>query len=103
MVYYIIGTEEQLISKGILKKEGRIIKKKKVDFTNINKSVLTKGDIRTLSYISIQGKSPKILSDVPKGSYTLENNGDKSYTLKISNASSFWSANNRILIIQIKK
>lgn len=102
-VYYIIGTEEQLISKGILSKEGKIIKKKKVNFSNINKSVLTKGDIRTLKSITVRGKSPKILSDVPKGSYSLDKSGNDMATLKILNANSFWSANNRILIIQVKK
>ena len=102
-VYYIIGTEEQLISKGILSKEGKIIKKKKVNFSNINKSVLTKGDIRTLKSLTVQGKSPKILSDVPKGSYSLDKSGDDMASLRILNANSFWSANNRILIIQVKK
>jgi len=102
-VYYVIGTDDQLVSKGILKKEGKIFKKKKVDFSNISKSVLTKGDIRNLKTISINGKSPKILSDVPKGSYLLDKVGDTSYTLRITNPTSFWSANNRILIIQIKK
>lgn len=102
-VYYIIGTEEQLISKGILSKEGKIIKKKKVNFSNINKSVLTRGDIRTLKSISIQGKSPKILSEVPKGSYNLDKIGNDMVTLHITNPTTFWSANNRILIIQVKK
>lgn len=102
-VYYIVGNDDQLVSKGILKKEGKIFKKKKVDFSNINKSLLTKGDIRTLKTINIRGKSPKVLSDVPKGSYSLDKYSDDSYTLRILNSSSFWSANNRILIIQIKK
>lgn len=102
-VYYTIGTEEQLINKGILSKEGKIIKKKKVNFSNINKSVLTRGDIRTLKSITVRGKSPKILSDVPNDSYSLDKNGDDVATLRILNANSFWSANNRILIIQVKK
>lgn len=102
-VYYVIGTDDQLVSKGILKKEGKIFKKKKVDFSSINKSLLTKGDIRTLKSINVRGKSPKILSDVPKGSYSLDKISDDNYTLRITNPSSFWSANNRILIIQVKK
>lgn len=102
-VYYIIGTEEQLLSKGILSKSGKIIKKKKVNFSNINKSALTKGDIRTLKSITVRGKSPKILSEVPKGSYSLDKSGNDVATLKILNSTSFWSANNRILIIQVKK
>lgn len=102
-VYYVIGTDDQLVSKGILKKEGKIFKKKKVDFSNINKSSLIKGDIRTLKSINVRGKSPKILSDVPKGSYSLDKISDDNYTLRITNPTSFWSANNRILIIQVKK
>lgn len=102
-VYYVIGTDDQLVSWGILKKEGKIFKKKKVDFSNINKSSLTKGDIRTLNSINVRGKSPKILSDVPKGSYSLDKISNDSYTLRITNPNAFWSANNRILIIQIKK
>lgn len=102
-VYYIIGTDDQLLNMGILKKEGKIFKKKKVNFSNIKKSVLTKGDIRTLKTINIQGKSPKILSDVPKISYSFDKISDDNYNLRIINPSSFWSANNRILIIQVKK
>jgi len=102
-VYYIIGTDDELLTMGILKKEGKIFKKKKVDFSNIKKSSLTKGDIRTLKTINVRGKSPKMLSDVPKGSYSLDKISDDNYTLRITNPSSFWSANNRILIIQVKK
>lgn len=102
-VYYVIGTDEELISKGVMKKEGKLIKRKKVNFTNVNRSALSKGDIRTLRTINIAGKSPKILGDVPKGSYTLEKNSNESYTLRITNPDLFWSSNNRILIIQIKK
>lgn len=102
-VYYIIDTEAQLLSKGLLSKEGKIIKKKKVNFSNIDKSYLTKGDIRTLHTIRIQGKSPKFITDVPKNSYSLDKNSNESYTLTIADPTSFWSANNRILIIQVKK
>ena len=100
-VFYVIGTEKELIAKGILSKEGKIIKKKKVNFANINKAYLTKADMRSLSQITIHGKSPKLLSEAPKGSYQLQSNGGVS-TLKILNPSQFWSANNRILIIQVK-
>lgn len=102
-VYYVIGTDNQLINMGILKKEGKIFKKNKVDFSNINKSSLIKGDIRTLKSINVRGKSPKILSEVPKGSYSLDKVSDDNYNLRIINPSSFWSANNKILIIQVKK
>lgn len=100
-VFYIIGTKEQLINNGILSKSGAIFKKSKINFDSIDKSVLTKADRRTLTDITIRGKSPKILSEEPSGSYSLEK-GTASSTLTILDAEKFWNTNNRILVIQIK-
>lgn len=100
-VYYIIGTKNQLINAGVVSKTGTIIKKTKVNFSSIDKSVLTKADRRNLKNININGKSPKILSEAPKGSYNLDKGGNNS-VLTITDSEKFWSANNRILVIQIK-
>lgn len=100
-VYYIIGTKNQLINAGVVSKTGTIIKKTKVNFASIDKSVLTKADRRNLKNISINGKSPKILSEAPKGSYNLDKGGNSSM-LTITDSDKFWSANNRILVILIK-
>ena len=53
--------------------------------------------IRTLRTITINGKSPKMLSEVPSNSWTFDGN-----TLTITDPKAFWSANNRILVIQVK-
>lgn len=100
-VYYIIGTKDQLINAGVISKTGTIIKKTKVNFSSLNKSVLTKADRRNLKNITINGKSPKILSEAPKGSYSLDKGGNSS-VLTINDSEKFWSANNKILVIQIK-
>ena len=99
-VYYIIGTKEKLLDNGILTKSG-LFKKSKINFSSIDKSVLTRGDKRNLKTITINGKSPKILSVAPKGAYTLEKVASSSI-LTILDADKFWSANNKILVIQIK-
>lgn len=101
-VYYIIGPQALLLRSGVIKKEGKLFKKTKIDFSTIDKSLLTKGDIRTLTSIKINGRSPKILSDLPKGSYSLDKLSDNSYILNILDPKTFWSANNRILVIQVK-
>ncbi|MDE6573731.1 MAG: hypothetical protein K2L84_00205 [Muribaculaceae bacterium] len=101
-VYYIVANEESLVNAGILKKEGKIIKKRRIDFSNVNKSMLYKVDIRKFTNLTIRGRSPKILSDVPKDSYELTKNSDSMYTLKIISPTAFWSSNNRILVIQVK-
>jgi uncharacterized protein (DUF3084 family) len=99
-VYYIIGTKEKLLSYGVLTKQG-LFKISKVNFSSIDKSVLIKGDKRNLKKIIINGKSPKMLSEAPKESYALDN-GASSSTLTILDAEKFWSANNKILVIQVK-
>lgn len=98
-VYYIIGTKDKLLNYGILSKSG-LFKKSKVNFSSIDKSVLTKGDKRNLKKIIINGKSPKMLSDAPNGSYSLDKG--ESSTLTILDVERFWSANNKILVIQVK-
>ena len=100
-VFYIIGTKDQLIANGILTQTGAIFKKSKINFASIDKTVLNKGDKRVLKTIIINGKSPKILNEEPKGSYTLEK-GSSTSTLTILDAEKFWSTNNRILVIQVK-
>lgn len=99
-VYYIIGTKDKLLNYGVLSKSG-LFKKSKVNFSSIDKSVLTKGDKRNLKKINVNGKSPKMLSDAPKESYVFDN-GPSSSTLTILDADKFWSANNKILVIQVK-
>ena len=100
-VYYIVGTKNQLINAGIVSKTGTIFKKTKVNFSSIDKNVLTKADRRNLKYININGKSPKILSEAPKDSYRLDKSGNSS-VLTINDSEKFWSANNKILVIQVK-
>lgn len=100
-VYYVIGTKEQLINAGVVSKTGTIIKKTRINFASIDKSVLTKADRRDLKSININGKSPKILSEVPKGSYSLQKDGNSS-VLTINDSDKFWSANNKILVIRVK-
>ena len=99
-VYYIIGTKDKLLNYGVISKSG-LFKKSKVNFASVDKSVLTKGDKRTLKKITINGKSPKIMSDAPDGSYTLDK-GASTSTLTILDSDKFWSANNKILVIQVK-
>lgn len=100
-VFYIVGTKEQLISNGVLSKSGTIFKKSKINFASIDKSVLTKADKRILKSIEIHGKSPKILSEEPSSSYTMEK-GTEMSILTIIDPEKFWSTNNRILVVQIK-
>lgn len=90
--YVLIASKKQLKSKGLL--SGGFLKKKKVDYSNIDLSAFQKIDIRKTLTIPVPQKY-KILTPVPAGSYSVSGG-----TLKILNPEKFWSASN-FLIIQI--
>lgn len=100
-VYYVIGTKDQLLKWGVLSKGG-FLRKNYINYASMDKTFLTKADKRTLKTINIEGKSPTILSNEPKGSYTLEK-GKTSSILTINDSDQFWNTNNRVLVIQIKE
>lgn len=100
-VYYIIGTKDELMAAGVLTKEGGLFKKKKVNFSGMNKTNLKKGDMRTLKSLTIPSKKAKIIGEVPESTYTLTHTDNASH-LTITNAEGFWGSNNRVLVIQIK-
>ena len=100
-VYYVIGTKDELMAAGVLTKQGGLFSKKKVNFAEMNRSVLKKGDIRTMKSITIPSKNFKILGEVPESAYTLTH-GENASSLTITNPDKFWSSNNRVLVILVK-
>lgn len=97
--YFIIDTKKNLKDKGLL--SGGFLKKKKIEFNNINESLFTAIDIRDFREITIQSEDVKILSSQPEDSYRLEEQDDDTTILTITDANRFWSVTN-FLIIQIK-
>ena len=96
--YIKMGTKKELKEAGLL--SGGFLKKTKVNYSNINLDLFQKIDIREVTNITIPSKSPKILTNIPAGSYTLQQEG-QSTILVISDPTSFWSVSN-FLIIQTK-
>ena len=96
--YIKMGTKKELKEAGLL--SGGFLKKTKVNYSNINFDLFQKIDIREVTNITIPSKSPKILTNIPAGSYTLQQEG-QSTILVISDPTSFWSVSN-FLIIQTK-
>ncbi len=69
---------------------------------NFNKSYFTKIDIRVQMEIKLYSKSAKILTMHPSSSYTLQQDANKQYVLRISNPQLFWSTS-KYLVIHVKK
>lgn len=93
--WFVFGTKKEL-------KEQHILDGSKVLQANFNKSYFTKIDIRVQKEIKLYSKSAKILTMHPSSSYTLQQDANKQYVLRISNPQLFWSTS-KYLVIQVKK
>jgi chromosome segregation ATPase len=97
--YYIIGTLKELKDKNVIKKEGFLGTAKDVN-SDIDKSLMTKVDITTVTSIPIMKKKATLISSHPSSSYKIE--GDKSAdNLIILNSAEFWSLS-KVLVISVK-
>ena len=68
---------------------------------NFNKSYFTKIDIRVDKEIKLYSKSAKILTSHPASSYTLQQDANKQYILRITNPQIFWSTS-KYLVVMVK-
>jgi chromosome segregation ATPase len=94
--FIIIATKSELKEAGLL--EGGFMKKAKLNVKNIDESMAKIIDIRDCKEITINSKNPKVLTQIPSDSYTIEK-ADKNSVLRITNAARFWSVS-RYLVIQ---
>lgn len=92
--YFVVDTKANLKKKGILR-GGGFLSKTSINTSNVNASNFVCIDIRNTTEITVTGKSPKILSQMPEGSYRWE--GQK---LFITNPTVFWQVS-KYLIIQV--
>lgn len=90
--YVLFGTKKELKGKGI------ISKKKLVADAALDKSKFTKVDVRDYREVTFTAKNPKVLTNMPQSSYVLQSNGSRSYTLRITNVTAFWSISNYLVI-----
>lgn len=97
-VYYAIGTNKELKKNDLLEK--KFLGQTKVLKGDFNESYFTKADKRTLSVIPTGSKKVKIWTNMPEDSYVIEENADKTKTIKITNPKEFWSMT-PFLVIQV--
>ena len=90
--WFVFGTKKEL-------KEQRILDGDRVLQANFNKSYFTKIDIRVDKEIKLYSKSAKILTSHPASSYTLQQDANKQYVLRINNPQIFWSTSKYLVIV----
>ena len=93
--WFVFGTKAELKEQKILQK-GDVLRS-----GDFNKDFFTRIDIRIDKEIKLYSKSAELLTNHPSGSYRLERDKKKEYTLRITNPDQFWSAS-KYLVIQVK-
>lgn len=92
--YYVFGTKKELQGQNIYE-NGKVLQ------SNFNKNYFTKIDIRVDKEIKLYSKSAKILTAHPASSYTLAQDANKQYILRITNPQQFW-ATSKYLVVLVK-
>ena len=90
--WYVFGTKKELKSQHILEDD-------KVMTGNFNKNYFTKIDIRDLSEIKLYSKHVKVLTTHPSSTYTLVQDANKQFTLRITNPQIFWSTSKYLVVL----
>jgi chromosome segregation ATPase len=91
--WYVFGTKRELKAQRILQ-NGNVLKT-----STFNKDYFTKVDIRVVKSIKLYSKSARLLTSHPAGSYTLDRDAQKQYTLHITNPQQFWSVSKYLVIL----
>jgi chromosome segregation ATPase len=90
--WFVYGTKSEL-------KEQHILQDGKVLQSNFNREYFTKIDIRVDKEIRLYSRSAKLLTSHPASSYTLEQDAQKQYVLRIQNPQLFWSASKYLVVL----
>lgn len=95
--YYAIGTKGELQKNQIIKTG--FLRKTKILEGDFEKDYFTTSDKRSLNEIALHSKKAKVITNQPKDSYEIVDNGGQK-VLKITNPTKFWSLSN-FLVIQV--
>ena len=90
--WYVFGTKKELQGQNIYNK-GKVLQ------SNFNKNYFTKIDIRVDKEIKLFSKDAKMLTAHPASSYTLTQDNNKQYVLRITNPQVFWSTSKYLVVL----
>lgn len=95
--YYVVGSKKELKEHNIIK--GGFLRKTKLMQDDFEQGYFTKADKRELNKLNLHSKKAKVMSNHPKGSYSLVDEGGIK-VLVIEDAAKFWSLSN-YLVVQV--
>ena len=90
--WFVYGTKKEL-------KAQRILDGDKVLQSNFNRDYFTKIDIRVDKEIRLYSRSARLLTSHPASSYTLDQDANRQYILRIQNPQLFWSTSKYLVVL----
>lgn len=99
-VFYAYGTEEELVSNGVIVKEGGFIGfNKKVSLKDdFNDEYFTQIDLQKDKTIQVTGSKFRFITDHPSTSYTTATSG-QNHKITINDPNSFWKVSRYLVIV----
>jgi chromosome segregation ATPase len=91
--WFVYGTKKELKEQHIIE-DGKVL-----NSSNFNRDYFTKIDIRVDKEIRLYSRSAKLLTAHPSSSYTLTQDANKQYILRITNPQLFWSASKYLVVL----
>ena len=90
--WFVYGTKKELKNQHIIE-DGKVLR------SNFNRDYFAKIDIRIDKEIRLYSRSAKILTAHPQSSYTLLQDANKQYILRITNPQLFWSTSKYLVVL----
>jgi len=91
--WFVYGTKKELKEQHILE-GGKVLQS-----DNYNRDYFTKIDIRIDKEIRLYSRSAKILTHHPASSYTLQQDANRQYILRIDDPQRFWSSSKYLVVL----
>lgn len=101
--YYVAGTNQELKQKQVILREGGFLgigRSSKLN-KDLNEKDFTKIDITKTTTIPVSGKSIRLVTSHPEGSYQIEMTDNKAEGIKILKPEEFWKAS-KFLVVQVR-
>lgn len=96
--FYAVGSKGELKKNKII--QTGFLRKTKILPSDFDANYFTQADKRTLTTIPLHSRKAQVITNQPKDSYTIQDDGSGQKVLRITNPERFWSISN-FLVIQV--
>lgn len=101
--WYVVGTSKELEDRGVVTRDGGVIGIGKTSTMNeeVASNQFKQVDVRTTDRVPLGVKKAKLVSEHPKDSYRIVEEGDELAYLEIKDPASFWKLS-KYMVVEVK-